>query len=144
MKFPKLFNAISKNYHGECFEGTACRKILKNAEKLSSRRVLGKLSPLLVQPYIRAFKAMDKFTHHCLSTRKLDPNIDPVSLLGEVIISYMDLGISVTLKIHVLFNHVLPALQYTAGRGLGHVSEQPVESAHQEFKNNFWSRYKVN
>ena len=87
---------------------------------------------------------MDTFTHHCLLTRKLDPNSNPVSLLGEVIISYMDLGISVTLKIHVLFNHVLPALQYTAGRGLGHVSEQTGECAHQEFKNYFWSRYKVN
>ena len=27
LNFPKLFNAISKHYHGDCFEGTACREI---------------------------------------------------------------------------------------------------------------------
>ena len=41
MLFPKLINAVAKDYHGTKFEGNACRKMLKEADKLTFRSVLG-------------------------------------------------------------------------------------------------------
>ena len=57
----------------------------------------------------------------------------------------MDLDLSVTLKMHVIFYHLLPALCNPAlqGRGLGVVSGQAGESIHQKFKI-LWNKYKIN
>ena len=57
----------------------------------------------------------------------------------------MELGLSVTLKMHVIFYHILPALSNPAlkGRGLGVMSGHAGESIHQEFKI-FWRKYKIN
>ena len=73
----------------------------------------------------------------------LTENIAP--LLQELIIAYLDLGISVTLKVHVLFFHLLPCLANPAlnRHGLGVVSGQAGESIHSEFLI-FWDKYKIN
>lgn len=46
LMWPKKMNLISKNYHGEVFEGNACRKLLKNADKLFDPDVLGNVKPI--------------------------------------------------------------------------------------------------
>ena len=33
--WPKKLKVVKKNYHGEIFEGNACRKLLKNADMLN-------------------------------------------------------------------------------------------------------------
>ena len=68
-----------------------------------------------------------------------------MKLLKDVITTYMGLDLTVTLKMHVIFFHLLqclpnPALQ---SRGLGLVSGQAGESIHKEFKI-FWDKYKIN
>ena len=143
LKFPQSLNVIAKDYHGKCFEGNACRSMLRNCEKMMDRVVLGNTSPLIVLPYVRAYRAMDNLIHHCFGSNFI--SVDIGDLLKEVIISYMELGLSVTLKMHVIFYHILPALSNPVlkGRGLGVMSGQAGESIHQEFKI-FWSKYKKN
>ena len=144
LNFPKSLNLVAKDYYGSIFEGNACRSMLKQADKMMNREVLGDTSPLLVIPYVRAYKAMDNLVHSCFGTKVVD--IDQVVvLLKELVVAYMDLDLSVTLKMHVIFYHLLPALCNPAlqGRGLGVVSGQAGESIHQEFKI-FWEKYKIN
>ena len=87
---------------------------------------------------------MDKIVHKCFGTRVVDED-EVVDLLKELVVAYMGLEITVTLKMHILFYHLLPALSNPVliGRGLGVVSGQAVEYVHQEFKI-FWSKYKIN
>ena len=93
------------------FEGKACRDMLKQAHRMLDKDVLGDTSPILVQPYVRAYQAMDKLVRHCFVTKLV--NQDMVEdLHKEVVISYMGLEISVTPKMHVIFYHLLPALTF--------------------------------
>lgn len=39
-KWPKKLLLVTKNYQEELFEGDACRKLMKNAEKLKSKDIL--------------------------------------------------------------------------------------------------------
>ena len=48
MLYPKHINAVAKDYHGTKFEGNASRKILKEANKLTSRSVLGSIRLLYI------------------------------------------------------------------------------------------------
>jgi hypothetical protein len=144
LKFPQKINAVAKEYHGVQFEGKACRDMLKQAHRMLDEDVLGDTSPILVQPYVRAFQAMDKLVNHCFGTKLVDQD-KAVGQLKELVVAYMGLEISVTPKMHVLFYHLLPALSnpLLQGRGLGVVSGQAGESIHQEFKI-FWAKYKIN
>ena len=107
VKFPQKFNAIAKDYHGVQFEGKACRDMLKQAHRMLDEDVLGDTNLILVQPFVRAYPAMDKLVSHCFVTKLV--NQDKVEdLLKEVVKSYMGLEISVTPKMHVLFYHLIP------------------------------------
>ena len=72
LRFPKSLNVIAKDYHGKVFEGNVCRAMLKNPERMMDKDVLGDTSPLLVLPYVRAYKAMDKLVHACFGTKLVD------------------------------------------------------------------------
>ena len=95
-------NAVAKEYHGVQFEGKACRDMLKQAHRMLDEDVLGDTSPILVQPYVRAFQAMDKLVNHCFGTKLVDQD-KAVGQLKELVVAYMGLEISVTPKMHVLF-----------------------------------------
>ncbi len=56
----------------------------------------------------------------------------------------MALDSSVTLKVHVLFEHLLPGLANLGCQGMGLISEHAGESLHHKFANNYWSKYKIN
>ena len=77
--------------HGKVFEGKACRVMLEKADQMMNRAVLRDISPLVVLPYVRAYKAMDKLVHACFSTRVVTEDVD--KLLQEVVVSYMALGL---------------------------------------------------
>ena len=144
LQFPKIINCKAKDYHGKIFEGNACRKMLKEADAMLDKRVLGSVDPLKVLPYVNAFKAMDKLVTACFGMKVIKED-EAMKLLKDVITTYMGLDLTVTLKMHVIFFHLLqclpnPALQ---SRGLGLVSGQAGESIHKEFKI-FWDKYKIN
>ena len=144
LRFPKALHVISKDYHGSVFEGNACKAMLKKADKMLDKEVLGGVSPFVVMPYVRTYKAMNQLVDNCFGSKVVDKD-EVVKLLKELIVSYMDLGLTVTLKMHILFYHLLPALcnPVLKGRGLGIVSGQAGESVHREFKL-YWNKYKIN
>ncbi|KAL7297470.1 hypothetical protein TKK_0009840 [Trichogramma kaykai] len=60
--------------------------------------------------------------------------------LRKVIVST---GVSQTLKIHVLLDHLKDGLAFLKNDGLGLWSEQAGESVHREFLK-YWERFKIN
>ena len=78
---------------------------------------------VLIFPYVKAYKAMDKLVSSCFGNKFVDTD-EALDLIEKVMSSYLDLNITVTLKIHVIFCHLLSSLQNPAlnGRGLAKVS----------------------
>lgn len=135
-------NFISKNYHGEVFEGNTCRSLLKNPDILLSSNILKNVSPLVVTPFVFAFKAMDCVVQTCFSEKR----VDRVLLKTEIAnlkTAFEATELHGTLKIHVLLNHTEDCIRFLNGDGLGTWSEQAGESIHREFIK-YWNKYKIN
>lgn len=134
---------ISENYHGDAFEGNACRKLLKEADRLTDPVFYRDAGIFKIMPYIAAFKAMNKVVNCCFTSGKVGDSLDSyIEELKNALKSIENL--SETLKIHVILSHVKEGFQYIDGNnGLGCWSEQSSESIHRDFLK-FWERYKVN
>ena len=142
MKWTLKLNLVSKSYQGKIFEGNAARKLMKSPDLLLSEEILGSVPPLAVVPFISCYKAMDKLVSSCFSTDKVQGDV--VELIDNLKIHYLALeGLSVTLKSHVLFDHLVPCLQKLDGNGLGLYSEPSGESVHREFLQHYWQKYKI-
>ena len=140
MKWPNKVNVVSALYHGEKFEGNGCRTLLKSTHILEDREVMG-IHPIIVQPFVAAFQALDKLVLACFGSYPVTGDIP--TLLRCFSKAYLALDISVTLKVHVLTAHLIPCLMNLGGQGLGMYSTQAGESVHKQFEKNFWAKYKV-
>ena len=56
--------------------------------------VLEDTSPILVQPYVRTFQAMDKLINHCFGAKLVDQD-KTLDQPKELVVAYMGLEISV-------------------------------------------------
>lgn len=131
LKFPQKLNLISKDYHGNTFEGNQCRVMLKEADKLMDNDIVRKVSIFQVIPYIETFKSMDKLVNACFTTKKIDESFK--QHLEELKRNYLATNLPIILKVHVLLEHLQQGLQFLKGNGLGLYSEQAGESIHHEF-----------
>ena len=121
-------------YHGKSsFIGNEARKLLKKVDQLEVRlyqALTGTDMLPLAQLYMKAFKEFDLV---CFG-QKLDPSYQ--THIEEFMATYRSLGISVTLKLHVLERHTKEFLVEVGGEesglGLGYFSEQSFESMHHE------------
>lgn len=139
--WPLKLKVISKNYHGEVFEGNACRKLIKNADKLNDEAIYGHVGYFKIVPFIHAFKEMNKLVECCFSRGPVHSDVE--KRVSEVRKAFLATGVSETLKMHVLTRHLTDCLKFLSGFGLGDWSEQAGESVHREFLK-FWNRYKIN
>ena len=141
--WPKSLKLLPKNYHGEAFEGNACRELLKQSDVLlKDKKIYGAVGKISLQPFVSAFKIMDKIVNKCFSTRKFDAEFEKsVNELKKV---FLGTDVSETLKIHVILNHIKQCLILLGEKhGLGLWSEQPGESVHRVFYK-YWEKYKIN
>lgn len=140
--WPKKLKLVAKNYDGEIFEGNACRMLIKNADGLNDPEIYKEAGPFRLQPFIATFKAMNKIVETCFSTKKADTS-ELDKNLRELRTAFDSTGVSKTLKIHVLLDHLKDGLLYLSNDGLGVWSEQAGESVHREFSM-YWERFKIN
>lgn len=88
--WPTKLNLIPKNYHGEAFEGNACRNLLKSADNLNNPEIYSHVGYLKIAPYIAAFKAMNKIVVYCFTSRKVAAGGGPcygrVNLVARTIV----------------------------------------------------------
>ena len=88
--------------------------------------------------YPRAFDAFNEVVTSCYGS---DLHADFEVKINAFRQCYLELGISVTPKVHAVFHHVADFCNMT-GHGLGPWSEQCAESIHHDFVET-WSRFKV-
>ena len=72
LKWPKKLNLISKHYHGEKFEGNACRLLLKEADRLADTDVLEDTPLVEIIPFIQTLKIMNKLVDASFQSGRLD------------------------------------------------------------------------
>ena len=127
---------ISKCVQNNAFNGNACRKIINNWH------LFYEVLPVNLKPLAEGLRLLNIVVLSCFG-QKLEENarqsIQNLEDHYKLLIS--DYGLSVTVKFHKLFTHVLPFCDERQ-KGLGLFSEQPVESVHYEFLA-AWNRFKV-
>ena len=141
--WPQKLKLFAKNYHGDSFEGNACRKLITCADNLNNAEIYEKFGYLGIHPYIVAFKTMNKIVECSFTFGKVGENLQ--QFLHELKGALQRIeNVSTTLKIHVLLNHVTDCLKFIDhNNGLGFWSEQSGESVHREFLK-IWDKYKIN
>ena len=80
------------------------------------------------------------FTTDTLVDGDHDKIVKAISCLKE---TFLKCNLSIILKVHVIFCHLLDGLKYSKGKKLGFLSEQCGESIHYDFSSNFWNRFQV-
>ena len=90
------------------------------------------IGQLQLVPFISAFKAMNLVVNSCFGTNNVDMKILP-DLIENVNKMHMGTGVSQTLKIHAIFDHIEQCLTFLSGLSLGIMSEQAGEAIHREF-----------
>ena len=141
--WPRKLNLISRDYHGECFEGNACRTHLKEAELLNDPKIYHSVGYFAILPFISAFKNMNKIVEKYSVTKKITDFDDLPFLLRQLEIDLKNTNVSFSLKLHVFLNHSPQCLQFLNNDGLGLWSEQAGESIHRKFKQ-IYENYKIN
>ena len=140
--WPKKLSIVHKSYQGDVFEGNQCRKLLREGDKLQDSEIYEAVGPYRLQPYIASFKAMNKIVVSCFSTKQVDL-CDFDTNISELRNALKSTGVSQTVKIHVILDHLKQAIMLLNNNGLGVWYEQAGVSIHREFVK-FWERFKIN
>ena len=123
-----------KDYHHGAFVGNDCRKLLKNTDLLQS--IAEEKNIHTVAKYVHIFRCLNKVIVSGFGMT-LDSQFE--SNISEFKDVYVNLGISITPKVHILVNHV-PYFLNKHNRPLGWYSEQALESTHYDFSKNCWEK----
>ena len=143
MLWPSKLHLVAKGYQGGTLEGNACRKLLKQADRILDPEVLGNVPSLMVQPIVHAVKCMDKLVTASFSTDIITEDLDP--LINDLTKAVLATDMHMTLKMHVILSHLIPTLRldYFQKRGLGVCTEQAGESIHAYFRDHFWKPIQI-
>ncbi|GLV33234.1 hypothetical protein CBL_08402 [Carabus blaptoides fortunei] len=133
--WPLKLKLVAKNYQGEIFEGNACRKLLQESDKLLDPKIYEHVGPFKLQPYVAAFKTMNKIVHDCFSTQLADFT-DLDENLKKLRKDLESTGTSQTLKMHIILDHLKEGISLLNNDGLGLWSEQSdSEMSDEEIEN---------
>lgn len=145
LTWPKKLKVVPKNYQGELFEGNACRKLLKHADKLYDKEIVHSSAiKLRLEPFVASLKIMNDIVHSCFSMTRTKTILDIEKSIGELNKAFDATDVSESLKMHIILNHLLQCLECLDEKeGFGLWSEQAGESIHHEFLI-YWNRYKIN
>ena len=97
---------------------------------------LQQIAPLYIQKYVDVLRCLYQVVTSCFGMT-LEPDYESVIMKFKEI--YVDLGLSITPKVHILIEHV-PDFCKKHGRSLGWYSEQALESCHYDFLRNCWEK----
>lgn len=117
---------------GTAFNGNSCKILLNKIDVLRATCPIGCLK------FVRTLTDFDRVVKACFGI-ELDPNYK--LYINNFKKSYLDLGVSVTPKVHSVFYYIEEFCS-KHGTALGFYSEQAMESVHYEF-NTIWNKHKV-
>lgn len=129
----KRFGIRRGDYHGGSFEGSHAAKVLRHYRQL-------KLCP--TEEFRAHFDALAAFAvvdKSCLGLFRRDGFEDDIKRFHN---AYRRCGSSTTTKVHLVVKHLGFLARYQNPKwGLGHFSEQALESSHNKFKK-VWKNWK--
>lgn len=119
------------------FEGNSCKTLIKNVDYLRAiaNRNEQNADCLL---FVGALQSFNKVVDDCFGVQLKETFETSIDKFKK---NYLNLNITVTPKMHVVFHHVKDFCK-KHGTGLGFFSEQAVESVHSDFEK-YWTEYKV-
>lgn len=120
--------------HGGSFTGNNARTLLRNVDLLED--VCPKEPNVL--RYVKAFRCFNEVVVSCYGS-SLQPDFR--EKIRNFQNAYLQLPLNVTPKVHSIFFHI-PEFCASVGRGLGHYSEQVIESLHHSF-DDVWRKFKI-
>ena len=126
-----------RHYHGGQFIGNHCSKLLESVGILEEMLLLN--GAIVAIPYVETFRKFQKVKETCFG-KDLHP--DYKNAIKEFKSSYIGLGIPVSLKVHIVFDHIIPFCE-KFDKGLGWFSEHGLESSHYDFYPFWLKSYKV-
>lgn len=132
LKWAKNCNLERHAYHGGCFNGNACRKLLKQVDILAS------MCPLDCLKYVHVLRNFNNVVISCFG-KELKINFE--NCIDQFKNSYLAADLNVTPKVHAVFHHVKEFCAFHQ-IGLGLYSEQASEAVHYDFANT-WNSYKL-
>ena len=103
--------------------GNACRDVLESLDDLESELLGEDLSNKLkteIDLLIRSLRAFNKVRKSCFGQELEESYVDDIAEFKE---EYVKTKMSITTKIHIIFEHVEDFCT-EHGKGLGHYSEQ--------------------
>ena len=133
----KKLHVVFAPYHGVTLEGNECATVLRHAEELA-QAVPDHLT--YFTKVILAMKAVVRsaFGYNTIATWRED-----INKMKEAFESLnLTYGVSETVKLHIIFEHIPQLLERSAGRGLAQYSEQVTEASHHSFKKT-WEKFRV-
>ena len=145
--FLKSAGVVRQAYQGgQHLEGNQCKRFLDKLDLLESQ-LQSKDSLVIVQgmPFVQALRAFKDVVEQCFKVN-LDP--DYKTSISNFKKQYLDLEISVTPKVHIVFQHIIEFLDLVnrdtedMPKGLGYFSEQAFESVHSDMAIQ-WDKVKV-
>lgn len=140
-KWPQKLCLVSKHYQGENFEGNACRRLLKESDRLYDKDILTDTSLFEIEPFVQTLKALNKLVDATFKSGRVHGEWQ--EHIKQLKKCYEATGLSHSLRIHVLLEHLCHGLHFLNGDSLGVWSEQADESVHREFLK-YCSKYQVN
>ena len=127
-------NVKQKQYHHGAFVGNDCMKMLRNTDKL--QQIADQENVYSVQKYVHILRCLYKVVTSCFGM-ELDKEYEiHIQEFKDV---YVNLGISITPKVHILVHHVSDFIN-KHNRSLGWYSEQAIETIHYDFLRNCWEK----
>ena len=130
--WPKSLYIIKEDYHGQCFEGNECSRLLEHLDMLQN------MLPEELQPFYDCFVAFRDVMYACFGFTLDAAYHEKVTNFAAC---YEKLKLSITTKVHVLIRHV-PEFIAKHQKPLGHFCEQVVEQCHSKFDRLF-THYKI-
>lgn len=129
-------SVVREGLHGGEFKGNSCKILLNRIDELEC--IAKNNTDFAVMKYVRVFRDFKKVVEACFGASL---HVNYKEIIDNFKISYLQLGINVTPKLHMIFHHVAEFCDKN-GIGLGKYSEQASESVHFDFSA-MWAKYKV-
>ena len=109
-------NIYVQDFRGKSLNGNSCKFALKFLDDLEDE------VPLAYRNIVTALRAFDAIRKSCLSQKLLPSYNEDIAAFKD---AYMALEISITVKAHIIFDHLGYVLDREEnGHGLGYYSEQ--------------------
>ena len=110
------YNIYVQEFRGKTLNGNSCKFALKFLDELEEE------VPSEFSNIVTALRAFDAIRKSCLSKKLLPSYNEDIEAFKA---AYMALGISITVKAHIIFDHLGYVLDREEnGHGLGYYSEQ--------------------